>query len=166
MQSAIAFSRAEAHATVLLERPRLEWSQEVWTADNAITLNLSFLRDLLSARVPDAFVPAGLLGAWLLGVAFGPVRWNPARIAAAAVAGVAAAAVGGAVLLGAGVREQASRAGLQDPAEYLLPRVENLSARLGREMPEGDQIPSRQAVALMPFMAFCSGARHRPIVCS
>jgi len=33
-------------------------------------------------------------------------------------------------------------------------RVESQRARLARAMPEGDQIPSRQAAALMPFMAF------------
>ena len=210
-QSAVAFSRAEAHATVLRELPRLEWQGGLVTADNAITvlyyvfhvlpvgclgmaawrrarhqdawagetsvvialsvmtipLNLSFLRNLLSARVPDAFVPAGLLGAWLLGLAFCAARWSPRRIAAAGAATVVALAVSVAVVIGAGVREQASRAGLQDPAAYLMPRVENLRARLAKEMPEGDQIPSRQAAALMPFMAFlqrCTPSTDRLLV--
>jgi hypothetical protein len=210
-QSAVAFSRVEAHATVLRELPRLEWNAGLSTADNAFTvlyyvfhvlpvgclgmavwrrvrhqeawpgetsavmaislmaipLNLSFLRNLLSARVPDAFVPAGLLGAWVLGLAFGAARWSPARVAAAAAAGVVAAAISGAVILGAGVREQGSRAGLQDPAKYLMPRVQNLLARLAKEMPEGDQIPSRQAGALMPFMAFlqrCTAPTDRLLV--
>ena len=131
----------------------------------AIPLNLSFLRNLLSARVADAIVPACLLGAWLLGLAFGAARWNPGRIAAAAAASVVAAAVSVAVVLGAGVREQASRAGLQDPAEYLMLRVENLRARLAKAMPEGDQIPSRQAAALMPFMAFLQRCTRQLIGC-
>ena len=36
--SAITFSRAEAHATVLRELPRLDWNAGLWTADNAITV--------------------------------------------------------------------------------------------------------------------------------
>ena len=158
---------------VLLRRRRM---REAWPGETsaivaisvmAIPLNLSFLRDSLPARVPDAFVPAGLLGAWLIGLAFNG-RWTRVRVAGAAVAVAVAAVSTAAVIQAAGVAEQMNRAELFTEGE-VSERVEELRTRLARAVPDGDHIPSRQASALMPFMSFlqrCTARSDRLLVTS
>ena len=134
----------------------------------ALPLNFSFLRDTLSARVQDAVVPAALLGAWLLGLAFRR-PWTVGRATGAAAAlgllGVTAVAV----LLAGGIRDQLDRSHLTSGTRALGERIADLRRRLATAVPEGDQVPSRQAAGLMPFMAFlqrCTAASDRVLVTS
>lgn len=178
--NAISFLFYLFHALPLVCVAAIVWRRrrggEAWPGETsavialsvmAVPLNLSFLRDSLPARVPDAFVPAGLLGAWLLGLAT-RAPWSRARIGAA----IAAAGVVGmsawAVIHAAGVSEQLNRTELFTEGE-VSERVEELRTRLSRAVPEGDHIPSRQASALMPFMSFlqrCTARDERVLVTS
>jgi hypothetical protein len=161
---------------VLLWRRRRP-GQEAWPGETsavlalavmAIPLNLSFLRDALPARVPDALVPAGLLGAWLLGRAFtGP--WSRVRVSVAAVAVAVVALTTSAVVVAGQVPDGLDRAELFTENGSVSDRVAELRQRLAKAVPEGDQVPSRQAAALMPFMAFlqrCTARDDRVLVTS
>jgi hypothetical protein len=119
----------------------------------AIPLNVGFLRETLPARVPDAFVPAGLLGAWLLGMA---ASRRPRAVQTAAIAGatVVVMVTVAAVYLAADVRGQLDRTGVLARSGAMSDRAQDLWVRLRKPMPEGDQVPSRYAAALMPFFAY------------
>jgi hypothetical protein len=69
---------------------------------------------------------------------------------AAAAFGVVALAVGSA----ADLSGELNRIGVLNRAGAFDKRVADLSARLRKSQPEGDQIPSRTSLALQPFFAF------------
>jgi hypothetical protein len=146
---ALAASRARRG----LERWRGETAAVTAVAVMAIPVNIGFLRDSLPGRWPDAVVPAALLGAWLIGLS-----WQPRR-ALWRLGGVAAAVVGvglvtTALCYAAETREQLGRSGVLSGWGSVQARAADLWERLQKRLPERDQVPSRYAGALFPFMAF------------
>jgi hypothetical protein len=158
----------------------LAWSRarggrEPWAGESAgvaaiavlaIVMNLGFIRTPLTARLPDASVPAAILGAWLLGVAF-DVRATNLRRVALGVAAAVFVLTAGAVLVVGDVPGELNRAGILNRAGAMIDRIEDLSVRLRRTLPEGSQVPSRNSEALLPFYAFverCSSPADRLIM--
>lgn len=135
---------------------RQRWTGEagavIAVAVMALAMNLGFLRSPLLARVPDAVVPAVVLLSWLLAwTGTRGTRPRARRVGLAAVTfGVVAWAVGSA----ADVSGDMNRAGILGRAGAFDKRVADLSARLRKSQPEGDQIPSRTSTALQPFFGF------------
>lgn len=117
-----------------------------------IAMNMGFLRGPLPARVPDAVVPAVVLLAWLLAWT-GPAIPR-ARRARMALAAAGFAVVGMAVGSMADLGGELNRMGVLNRPGAFEKRVADLSARLRKPQPEGDQIPSRNSEALQPFFAF------------
>jgi hypothetical protein len=132
----------------------------------AIAMNLGFIRTPLAARLPDASVPAAILGAWLLGAAFGvgaTVRRRVALGVAAALFVVTAAAVS---VVG-NVPGELNRAGILNRAGAMTDRIDDLSVRLRKTLPQGSHVPSRNSEALLPFFAFverCSSPADRLVM--
>jgi len=145
---AVALGRARAR--------RERWDGESFAviaiAVMAITMNLGFLRSPLPARVPDAVAPAVVLLSWLVAwTGTAGARARGVRMAFAAAAfGVVGVAVGSA----ADLSGELNRAGILGRSGAFDRRIADLSARLRKSQPEGDQIPSRNSLALQPFFAF------------
>lgn len=150
------------------------WSGElaavVGIAAMAVPANLGFLREELGPRIPDAAVPASLLGAYVLGAAWS--RRFVAGIGRAAFGSVVTALVlitAAGSALTADLTGQMDRARILNGTGALAGRVQDLWIRLGREMPESEQVPSRYAAALMPFFAYmqrCTDPSDRLLVTS
>lgn len=136
-----------------LDRWRGETAAVAALAVMAIPVNLGFLRDSLPGRWPDAVVPAALLGAWLIGLAWQPRRaaWRVAGVSVA-VAGIAVVTT--ALCYAAETREQVGRTGVLSGTASVQARGADLWERFQKRLPERDQVPSRYAGALFPFMAF------------
>jgi hypothetical protein len=125
-----------------------------------IAVNFGLIRDLLSARLPDAVVPAVVLGAWLGHRAWASARrqvWIPATV----VLLLAAVAVG---VLG-NFADNLNRAGLtrrslRNPA-LIAQQFAEQSAVLHDRLADP---PSRTATALYPFFLYlnrCTTEQHR-----
>lgn len=121
----------------------------------AVAMNVGFIRTPLSARLPDAAAPAAILGAWLLGTAFDVRATNRRRAALVAAAAVAALTVR-TVSVVADVPGELNRAGVLARAGAMNDRIDDLSRRLRKTMPEGSHVPSRNAEALLPFFDFAA----------
>jgi hypothetical protein len=130
----------------------------------AVAENFGLMRDLLSARVPDAVVPVTVLGAWL--------AWRGWTAHASYVAMAAAIAVGGTALLVAdlgSLADNVERVGLA-PGDLLRPprviaRFAARSAML-RDRFASDP-PSRVVMPLRPFFSYvdrCTTEHHRIFV--
>ena len=120
----------------------------------AVFVNVGFLRDTLAARVPDAIVLAAVLGAWLIAVAWGMQGWAVRTVVMTTTALIVLITTAS-IASSASVDERLRRAGLlTGSAGAFRTRLADLSARLLRTMPEGDQMPSRYSAALMPFVAY------------
>ena len=130
----------------------------------AIPVNVTFMRGNLDGRVPDAIVPAALLGSWLLGLVLRRVaRRIPAMIAAAAVVTITAWAI---VRVG-DVKDNLEKTELLRGPSIVRLRAEDLWDRFHRRVPERDHVPSRYALALLPFMDYvnrCTAAQDRLLV--
>ncbi len=145
---AVAVQRARARR----ERWNGESGAVIAIAVMAIIMNMGFLRSPLLARVPDAVVPAVVLLSWLLAwTETASARIRRVRMGlAAAMLGAVAAAVSSSADLGG----ELNRIGVLGRAEAFEKRVADLSTRLRKSQPEGNQIPSRNSLALQPFFAF------------
>jgi hypothetical protein len=210
LRPALAFSRAEADATLMRSLPVLDttvpllgrdnsgvllfylfhalplvcavlagvrWRRgsERWEGESAaiiaialmaVPMNLGFMRTPLLARVPDAIVPAFVLLAWLLGLAFEARGWLR-RGAAFATASAALVFVGMAVTSMADLPGELNRIGVVNRRGAFVRRIADLEKRLPRAMPEGNQIPSRNSEALLPFYDYverCSAPADRIVM--
>jgi hypothetical protein len=131
----------------------------------AILVNRAFLRDPLSARLPDVIVPAVLLLAWLAGRALRLTR-RRARVASLAVTLLAASAGADAVFQVGRTREQIGRThlslGLGRLPAVVAQKTGELQARFSpRQVPDGRLAP------LIPFFEYldrCTTPRHRLFV--
>jgi hypothetical protein len=130
----------------------------------AVAVNVSFLRGNLEARVPDAVVPAALLGSWLLGTA---LRRSSPRVGATVVAGaLLAITIWASGRVGEFSKHLEKSELLRGPSA-VWGRAFDLWDRFHRRVPERDHIPSRYALALMPFMAYvdrCTAPQDRLLV--
>ena len=131
-----------------------------------IAMNLGFIRTPLAARLPDAAAPAAMLGAWLIGVAF-DVRATTMRRAALTVAAVVFVLTAKAVSVVGDVPGELNRAGVLNRAGAMSERIDDLSRRLRKTMPQGSHVPSRNSEALLPFYAYverCTSTRDRLVM--
>jgi hypothetical protein len=127
----------------------------------AIAVNVSFLRDSLPARLPDAIVPAVLMGAWLARAAWSAQRDLHATQPRPGVARWAWSTVVAAVLLMTTVavaergntRDNLNRAGVLEPPrrypEFFAQRTADASEPRPLTMSTGATINE-----LMPFFAY------------
>jgi hypothetical protein len=128
----------------------------------ALPMNATFIRDPLSARLPDVIIPAVVLGAWLLHRAIG-TRSRRGLVLSAAAAGTVLflASVFDAGAEGRGRSIASLVTGWRDvPAE-----IRDISAEL-QAGPER-QIPSRAGKALVPFYRYlerCASADDRLVL--
>ena len=133
-----------------------------------VLVNVSFLRQSLQVRIPDAVVPIALLAAWMLGLCWtGGWRLRPAPIAARAVA--AALLVASFVAVGpiADVRGQYDNTDLRLGVAGVRARAAEMWQLLGTSHPANALPASRYSIALMPFFSYvdrCSTASDRLIV--
>ena len=131
----------------------------------AIPVNVTFLRGSLEGRIPDAAVTTALLGAWLLGIAFRS-RDGSRRLRIVFAASMVAVSAWATFRVG-DVPEQFRRTRIPRGPEILRLRTADLWERLHRQMPEGDQVPSRYARALIPFIEYarrCTAPDDRLLV--
>jgi hypothetical protein len=131
-----------------------------------IVMNLVFLRTPLAARLPDAAAPAALLGSWLIGLAWQPPT-AAARRAAVTLSVLVLLAATTAVVVVARVPGELNRAGILNRQGAIQERIDDLTVRLQKTMPEGSQIPSRNSEALMPFYGYvqrCSSPSDRLVM--
>jgi hypothetical protein len=149
----VCLAVAVMRARLRLERWRGETAAVIGLAVIAIPVNIGFLRDSLPGRWPDAVVPAALLAAWLIGLSWLPRRpvW---RIAAVSTAVVGVGVMATALCYAAETREQIGRSGALAGWDSVQARAADLWERFHKRLPERDQVPSRYAGALFPFMAF------------
>jgi 4-amino-4-deoxy-L-arabinose transferase-like glycosyltransferase len=126
----------------------------------ALLVDVSFIRDPLNTRLPDAIVPAVMLGSWLVWQAWKAGRWASLT---APVSVVALVLVGWSVAAAGGVAEELDRAGFpvawRKVPDLLSQRASQLQQRFG----DGN-IPSSTVASLMPFFAYldrCTTAADR-----
>jgi hypothetical protein len=148
---------------------------EQWAGESAgiaaiavmtVAMNAGFIRTPLTARLPDAAAPAAILGAWLIGVAF-DVRATTMRRAALTVAAVVFVLTAKAVSVVGDVPGELNRAGVLNRAGAMSERIDDLSRRLRKTMPQGSHVPSRNSEALLPFYAYverCTSIRDRLVM--
>ncbi|MEQ1572686.1 MAG: hypothetical protein ABL993_00435 [Vicinamibacterales bacterium] len=115
-----------------------------------VLVNLSFIRDPLTTRLPDAVVPAVVLGAWLAARAWSAPRFRAIWIPATAV--VALIAVSSVVVVG-NTPGELDRMGLSGRWDE-LPRLVGERASELRERFSARQMPTRTVEALQPFFAY------------
>ncbi len=130
----------------------------------AIPVNVTFMRGNLDGRVPDAIVPAALLGSWLLGLVLRrAAHRTPVMIAAGAVLAISAWAI---VRVG-DVGDNLDKTELLRGPSIVRLRAGDLWERFQRRVPERDHVPSRYALALLPFMEYvnrCTATQDRLLV--
>lgn len=134
-------------------------------AVGAVFAEAAFVRDPLSARLPDVIVPVALVGAWLAGRAMAlPTR--AVRVASIGVVSLVAgiAAVSLAATSNAG--EQLSRTnlwlGIGEIPRVFRARTQQLVARFDQT-----QVPDVRVVSMLPFFEYldrCTTPRHRLLV--
>jgi len=154
---------------------RARGGREQWAGESAgiaaiavltVAMNVGFIRTPLAARLPDAAAPAAILGAWLIGVAF-DVRATTMRRAALTVAAVVFVLTAKAVSVVGDVSGELNRAGVLNRAGAMSERIDDLSRRLRKTMPQGSHVPSRNSEALLPFYAYverCTSIRDRLVM--
>jgi hypothetical protein len=154
---------------------RARGGREQWVAESAgvaaiavmaVAMNAGFIRTPLSARLPDAGAPAAILGAWLLGVAF-DARATTIRRVALTVAAAMFILTARAVSVVGDVPGELNRAGILNRTGAMSERIDDLSDRLRKTMPQGSHVPSRNSEALLPFYAFverCTSSRDRLVM--
>lgn len=119
----------------------------------AVAMNVGFIRTPLTARLPDAGAPAAILGAWLIGAAF-DARATMVRRVALTAAAVVFVLTAKAVSVIGDVPGELNRAGVLNRAGAMSERIDDLRERLGKTMPRGSHVPSRNSEALLPFYAY------------
>jgi len=154
---------------------RARGGREQWAGESAgiaaiavmtVAMNVGFIRTPLTARLPDATAPAAILGAWLIGVAF-DVRATTMRRVALTVAAVVFVLTAKAVSVVGDVPGELNRAGVLNRAGAMSERIDDLSRRLRKTMPQGSHVPSRNSEALLPFYAYverCTSIRDRLVM--
>jgi len=133
----------------------------------ALALDVTFLRNPLETRLPDAVVPASLLGAWLLGLAWrvrAPRRLAPLLRAASAwilvVTAIAIWHVGD-------VREKLDDVGVFDDLEHVREHMAAVVTSITQPEMEVRRLPSRVSAGLVPFFRYlerCTGPDDRLLV--
>jgi hypothetical protein len=125
----------------------------------ALLVNWTFLRSPFHTRLPDAIVPAVVAGSWLLACAWRarhPWFWRPVSV-------LLLAAVASSVLSVGRIDEELDRTGLLDEGISWRETLGATRSALQARHAEG-QLPSRAAVALVPFYAYvdrCTRPEHR-----
>jgi hypothetical protein len=133
-------------------------------ATMAILVNVTFLRGNLDGRVPDAIVPAALLGSWLLGQVW---RRVTARVPLFVAAGFVVATTAWAVVRVGDVLDNLAKTELLRGPAIVQLRAADLWDRFHRRVPERDHVPSRYALALLPFIDYvgrCTADQDRLFV--
>ena len=125
----------------------------------AFLVNWTFLRSPFHTRLPDAIVPAVVAGSWLLACAWrARHRWIWGPLSALLLVAVAAS-----VLSVGRIGEELDRTGLLDEGISWRETLSSTRSALKARHAEG-QLPSRAAVALVPFYAYvdrCTRPDHR-----
>ena len=128
----------------------------------ALLVNFTFLRSPLGERLQDAIVPAVTLGSWLTGCAWCSRHrwvWRPASALLVVLVASSVMGVGRTI-------EQLDRAGLLVTWTRLPEFLGEVGSALRAPHAER-QLPSRAAVALLPFYAYverCTTRDHRLLV--
>jgi len=133
-------------------------------ATMAILVNVTFLRGNLDGRVPDAIVPAALLGSWLLGQV---LRRVTARVPLLVATGFVVATTAWAVVRVGDVLDNLAKTDLLRGPAIVRLRAADLWDRFHRRVPERDHVPSRYALALLPFIDYvgrCTASQDRLLV--
>jgi len=131
-----------------------------------ILVNVGFLRDPLSARLPDAVVPVTFVGAWLSGRA-AALSTRIVRVTAVACAAMLAALGANAVIGAANLSEHVIRTrltGREDIVRLLERKTGELVDRFSRQ-----QIPDARVIPLFPLFEYvgrCTTTAHRLLVTS
>ncbi len=125
----------------------------------AFLVNWTFLRSPFHTRLPDAIVPAVVVGSWLMAYAWrARHRWIRGPLSALLLVAVAAS-----VLSVGRIGEELDRTGLLDEGISWRETLSSTRSALKARHAEG-QLPSRAAVALVPFYAYvdrCTRPEHR-----
>ena len=125
----------------------------------AFLVNWTFLRSPFHTRLPDAIVPAVVVGSWLMAYAWrARHRWIWGPLSALLLVAVAAS-----VLSVGRIGEELDRTGLLDEGISWRETLSSTRSALKARHAEG-QLPSRAAVALVPFYAYvdrCTRPEHR-----
>jgi hypothetical protein len=107
-----------------------------------------------------------MLGAWLIGAAF-DARATTIRRVALTVGAAIFVLTAGAVSVVGDVPGELNRAGILNRSGAMMERIDDLSTRLRKTLPEGNHVPSRNSEALMPFFVYlerCSSPRDRLVM--
>jgi len=164
-------------AAAILTRRLMLAAPERWQGERAcvaalvllgILVNVSFLRQSLQVRIPDAVVPAALLAAWMIGICWtGRWRLRPGqaatRVAAAALVAVSFMAIAPI----ADIRGQYDNTDLRLGTAGVRAHAADMWQRLGTSHRANAFPASRYSIALMPFFRYvdrCTMPSERLIV--
>lgn len=153
-------------------RQREAWRDE-WTALTgllivAVLVNISFLRESLQVRVPDAIAPAALLAAWLAGLCWRE-RWRARRLQH----GARFATIAIFVITLVAISRLSGVAALYDETDVgrgwgrAVEHARDIYQQLGTSHRDNRFPPSRVSRALMPFMSYvdrCTQVSDRLLV--
>jgi hypothetical protein len=164
-------------AAAILTRRLMLAAPERWPGERAcvaalvllgVLVNVSFLRQSLQVRIPDAVVPAALLAAWMIGICW-TGRWRLRLVQAATRAAAAALVVVSFMAIApiADIRGQYDNTDLRLGMAGVRAHAADMWQLLGTSHRANAFPASRYSIALMPFFRYvdrCTMPSERLIV--